>query len=232
MRNTRSSVLVSATRFARRGPANDEALIAAVAAGDAGAMRVLYNRHHVGVFRFITRLVGDATAAEDIVSETFIDVWRQAGTFEGRSAVLTWVMSIARFKALSARRGRHDVELDDTVAETIADQASTPEQVVLEMDRTAQLRDCLTRLTAQHREIIDLVYYHHKTIEEVAEIVQVPKNTVKTRMFHARKRLAGLLARHEDFNRMTPAASRSSLRSTRSEVGAAASARPLATELQ
>jgi len=103
----------------------DEALIAAIAAGDEGAMRTLYNRHHVRVFRFVTRLVGDATAAEDIASEAFIDVWRQADRFEGRSAVGTWIMSIARFKALSARRRRQDVELDHKVAETVADEAHT-----------------------------------------------------------------------------------------------------------
>ena len=204
MKSTRSSVVVSTTRFARPGPADDEALIAAIAAGDASAIRVLYNRHNVGVFRFVTRLVGDSTAAEDIVSETFIDVWRQAGAFEGRSAVLTWIMSIARFKALSTRRRRHHVELDEKIAETLADQASTPEQTMLEMDQAAQLRECLTRLSAQHREVIDLVYYHHRTIEDVAEIVQVPKNTVKTRMFYARRRLAGLLAQYDDFNQITP----------------------------
>jgi RNA polymerase sigma-70 factor, ECF subfamily len=155
------------------------------------------------VFRFVTRLVGDATAAEDVVSEAFIDVWRQASRFEGRSAVSTWIMSIARFKALSVRRRRQDAELDDKVAETVADEGSTPEETVLEMDRNTQLRECLKQLTAEHREIVDLVYYHDKSIEEVAVIINVPKNTVKTRMFYARKRLAQLLAQHRDFDDLT-----------------------------
>jgi len=206
MQNTGSLALKSTTKPGLVGATTDEALIAAIATGDQGAMRTLYNRHHVRVFRFVTRLIGDATTAEDVVSEAFIDVWRQADRFEGRSAVSTWIMSIARFKALSARRRRQDVELDDRVAETVADQGCTPEEAILEMDRNAQLRDCLQQLTPEHREIVDLVYYHDKTIEEVAEIIQVPKNTVKTRMFYARKRLAQLLAQHRDFDHLTVAA--------------------------
>jgi RNA polymerase sigma-70 factor, ECF subfamily len=203
MQSIGTLALKSDTKARTGGAVTDESLIAALAAGDEGAMRTLYNRHHVRVFRFVTRLVGDATAAEDIVSETFIDVWRQADRFEGRSAVSTWIMSIARFKSLSARRRRQDVELDEKVAETIADHGHTPEEAMLEIDRSAQLRACLQDLSPEHREIVDLVYYHDKTIEEVAEITGAPKNTVKTRMFYARKRLAQLLAGHQDFDHLT-----------------------------
>ena len=106
------------------------------------------------------------------------------------ASVSTWIMSIARFKALSARRRRPDAEFDLQAAETVADPSLTPEQAVLETDRRAQFRACLCQLSPDHRAIIDLVYYHDKTIDEVAEIVGAPKNTVKTRMFYARRRLA------------------------------------------
>ena len=205
MQNIGSLVPKSTTSLGLPGAMNDEALIAAVAAGEHGAMRALYNRHHVRVFRFVTRLVGNATTAEDIVSEAFIDVWRQADRFEGRATVSTWILSIAHFKVLSARRRRQYVQLDEKVAETVADLACNPEEAIMEMNRSTQLRGCLTKLTAEHREIVDLVYYHDKTIEEVAEIIQVPKNTAKTRMFYARKRLAHLLARHQDFNHLATA---------------------------
>jgi RNA polymerase sigma-70 factor (ECF subfamily) len=188
------------------GSTADAALIAAIATGDRDAMRILYNRHHIRVFRFAARFVGDTAIAEDVVSEAFIEVWRQAGRFEGRSSVSTWIMSIARFKALSVRRRRPETELDGQVAETVADPSLTPEQVALETDRRAQLRACVSELSADHRTIIDLVYYHDKTIEEVAEIVGAPKNTVKTRMFYARKRLAWLLSRHDDFDHLAAAA--------------------------
>jgi RNA polymerase sigma-70 factor, ECF subfamily len=204
MNTTGSPVPKSARRAGLVGATGDEALIASIAAGDRAAMRILYNRHRVRVFRFALRLVDDVTSAEDVVSEAFIEVWRQADRFEGRSSVSTWIMSIARFKALSVRRRRQEIELDDK--ETVADQQSSPEQILLETDRRAQLRDCLSQLSPDHREIIDLVYYHDKTIEEVAEIVGVPKNTVKTRMFYARRRLAQLLTQHRDFDHLTAAA--------------------------
>ena len=87
-------------------PSSDESLIKRIAGGDKLAMQVLYARHHVRVFRFVVRIVHDESMAEDLISEVFLDVWRQADRFEGRSAVSTWLMSIARFKALSARRRR------------------------------------------------------------------------------------------------------------------------------
>jgi len=206
MRTTGSQVSKSTSRIGLVVAPADEALIAAIAAGDRAAMRILYNRHRVRVFRFAIRLVEDAASAEDVVSEAFAEVWRQADRFEGRSTVSTWIMSIARFKALSVRRRRQEIALDEKAAEAVADQYSTPEQILLETDRRAQLRACLSQLSADHREIIDLVYYHDKTVEEVAEIVGVPKNTVKTRMFYARKRLAHLLARHHDFDHLTAVA--------------------------
>ena len=102
---------------------SDESLIKRIAGGDKLAMQVLYTRHHVRIFRFVVRLVHDESMAEDLISEVFLDVWRQADRFEGRSAVSTWLMSIARFKALSARRRRTDAELDETIETTVADTA-------------------------------------------------------------------------------------------------------------
>jgi RNA polymerase sigma-70 factor (ECF subfamily) len=172
---------------------SDEVLIGRIASGDRLAMQVLFARHHVRVFRFVLRLVRDESSAEDLISEVFLDVWRQAGKFEGRSAVSTWLLAIARFKALSALRRRTDAELDEETAEAIEDTADDPEVALEKKDKSAVIRKCLVHLSAEHREIIDLVYYHEKSVEEVAAIVGIPENTVKTRMFYARKRLADLL---------------------------------------
>src|SRR2546421_7265561 len=172
---------------------SDEVLIGRIANGDRLAMQVLYARHHVRVFRFVVRLVRDESTAEDLISEVFLDVWRQAGRFEGRSAVSTWLLAIARFKSLSALRRRPDEELDEETAGAIEDPADDPATALEKKDKSVMLRKCLAGLSAEHREIIDLVYYHEKSVEEVAEIVGIPENTVKTRMFYARKRLAELL---------------------------------------
>ena len=91
----------------------DEELIGRIADGDRVAMQVLFARHHVRVFRFALRLVRNEAMAEDLISEVFLDVWRQAGRFEGRSAVTTWLLAIARFKALSALRKKPEAELDE-----------------------------------------------------------------------------------------------------------------------
>ena len=172
---------------------SDEVLIGRIANGDRLAMQVLFARHHVRVFRFVVRLVRNESTAEDLISEMFLDVWRQADRFEGRSAVTTWLLSIARFKALSALRRRPDEELDEETAGAIEDPSDDPEVALDKKDKGAIIRKCLTGLSAEHREIIDLVYYHEKSVEEVAEIVGIPENTVKTRMFYARKKLAELL---------------------------------------
>jgi RNA polymerase sigma-70 factor, ECF subfamily len=172
---------------------SDEVLIGRIANGDRLAMQVLFARHHVRVFRFVVRLVRNESTAEDLISEVFLDVWRQAGRFEGRSQVSTWLLAIARFKALSALRRRPDEELDDETAEAIEDPSDDPEVALDKKDKSAAIRKCLEKLSAEHREIIDLVYYHEKSVEEVAQIVGIPENTVKTRMFYARKRLAELL---------------------------------------
>jgi RNA polymerase sigma-70 factor (ECF subfamily) len=172
---------------------SDEVLIGRIASGDRLAMQVLFARHHVRVYRFVLRLVRDESVAEDLISEVFLDVWRQAGRFEGRSAVPTWLLAIARFKALTALRRKPDEELDEEAAEAIEDQSDDPEVVLAKKDKGAVIRKCLAGLSAEHREIIDLVYYHEKSVEEVAGIVGIPENTVKTRMFYARKRLAELL---------------------------------------
>lgn len=169
---------------------SDEGLIERIAAGDKLAMRTLFTRHQVRVFRFLHGILRDQSAAEDLLNDVFIDIWRQAGRFEGRSSVSTWILAIARYKALSALRRPHTAELDEEKAAAIEDESDDPEVVVQKQDKGTILRACLAGLSAEHREIVDLVYYQEKSIEECAVIVSIPENTVKTRLFHARKRLA------------------------------------------
>jgi RNA polymerase sigma-70 factor (ECF subfamily) len=174
--------------------ASDADLIARVAAGDGLALQVLYARHHVRVFRFVLALVKDRVATEDLISEVFLVVWRRARCFEARSAVATWLLSIARHKALSAVRARRAYAPLDEALE-VADAAPSPEAVVWIENRGATIRRCLELLSKEHREIIDLAYYHQRSIEEVAHIAGIPIGTAKTRMFHARKHLGALLAK-------------------------------------
>src|ERR1700724_1960954 len=118
---------------------SDEALIGRIATGDKVASQVVFARHHVWVYRFVLRLVRDQTKAEDLISEVFLDVWRQAGKFEARSAVSTWLLAIARYKALSALRRRADEELDEEAAPAIEDPGDDPE---VPLEKKTRAKSC------------------------------------------------------------------------------------------
>lgn len=171
----------------------DEALLREIARGNQLAMRTLFMRHQVRVYRFILRTIRDRALAEDVVSEVFLAVWRRADRFEGRSAVSTWLLSIARHKALNAIKPQLLERLDSEIAKAIVDPGLDPEAEMREKDSGSILRQCLGALSPEHGEIIDLVYYQQKSINEIADILDIPRNTIKTRMFYARKRLATLL---------------------------------------
>jgi len=183
----------SALATAAAKTSSDENLVNQIAAGSKSAMQALFARHRTYVYRWLLRFVSNEALAEDLLSEVFVDVWRQAGRFQYRSSASTRLMSIARHKALSVRRRRADAELDDKIEATVADSTGDPEAALLEKDRGELLRRALMRLSPEHRQVIDLVYYHEKSVDEVAHILDVPPATVKTRMFYARKKLAELV---------------------------------------
>jgi len=165
----------------------------AIGQGSRYAMELLYLRYRVQVYRFVLRLTRNVSLAEDLVADTFLDVWRQADRFQQRAQLSTWLLAIARNKWLSAARKHAHEPLDVAGGEDLVDSADDPEVSLEKSERASMLRACLSQLSATHREVIDLTYYHDKTIEEVATIVGAPVNTIKTRMFHARRRLQDLL---------------------------------------
>jgi RNA polymerase sigma-70 factor (ECF subfamily) len=173
---------------------SDQALIGQIASGNQLAMRVLFGRHYVSLFRFLVRMVRDKSLAEDLTSEVFLDVWRQSVHFEGRASVSTWLLAIGRFKALSALRRPKHMELDDEMESTIVDPADDPEVVLQKKESDDALRKCVATLRPAQTQIIDLVYYYGKSVAEAAAIVGVSEATAKTRMFYARKKLADLIS--------------------------------------
>ena len=196
---------VSALAATAGKTSSDQILVEQIAAGSKPAMQALFVRHRTYVYRWLLRLVSNETLAEDLLSEVFLDVWRQAGRFQYRSSVSTWFMSIAHHKALSAcRRRTEGADLDEKIEATVADPANDPEVALQEKDRGELVRRALMRLSPEHREIIDLVYYHEKSVDEVAQILDVPSATVKTRMFYARKKLAELVKGAEALTRLSP----------------------------
>ncbi len=172
---------------------DDRLLLEMIAKGDKSAVQVLFARHHTRVYRFVERQVGDPGLAEEVANEVFLDAWRGASRYEGRSAVSTWLLSIARNKALSALRKRREFAMDDEIIGSIEDDADDPEVSVQKGDKSDLIRALLDQLSPDHKAIIDLAYYQELSVREVAEVLDIPANTVKTRMFHARKHLAKLL---------------------------------------
>lgn len=175
------------------GQQSDLELVGRVAKGDRAAVRLLFMRHHARVFRFVVRQTGSESMADDIANEVFLELWRQAPDFQGRSEVSTWLLGIARFKALSALRKRKEEQIDEDDAAAVPDDADTPEIAVMKEDKGAALKRLVGALPEEHRTVIDLAYYHGKSVTEIGEILGIPVATVKTRMFYARKKLGEAL---------------------------------------
>jgi len=173
--------------------AQDAQLIRRIADQDQAALHGLYARHQTRVFRFLLRLVRQEAIAEELTNEVFMEAWRNAASFEGKSSATTWLLSIAHHRAVSALRRRREENWNEEAAAEIADAKDDPEVELQKTDKAAILRRCLTALSPEHREVIDLVYYHEMSIGEVSSIVGIPESTVKTRMFYARKRMSELL---------------------------------------
>lgn len=168
----------------------DEDLIARVARKDSAALRALFVAYQVKLHRFLFRIVRNEAIAEDLVNETFIKVWTKAGSFSGQSKVSTWIYTIARNEALSLLRKKSEGSLDDDAAAQIEDESDNQETELAKQDKGALMRACIDKLSDAHREIVDLVYYQEMSVSEAAQILAIPENTVKTRMFHARQQLS------------------------------------------
>jgi RNA polymerase sigma-70 factor (ECF subfamily) len=170
---------------------DDRLQLERVSRGDRQAIGVLYQRHHKRVFHFVRRFVNDAAAAEDLTNDVFIEVWHKASAYEGRSKVSSWLLGMARYKALSElRKAKPAHAKSGEILEQVEDEADNPEMVSQKRDKGAAIKRCMAQLSRDHRVILELIYYHEKSIEEVADILDIPKNTVKTRTFHARKQLS------------------------------------------
>lgn len=184
---------LSRARHTTGDAADDCELMARISDADAMAMKTLYARHQLGVFRFIERILRNPAIAEELTNEVFLEVWRGARNFQGRSSVSTWILAIAHNRSRNVLRKRRELCWNEDQAAQIPDQRDDPEVVSQKADKSALLRKCSDALAPLHREIIDLVYYHEMSIREASEVLSVPEGTVKARLFNARKKLQELL---------------------------------------
>ena len=171
-----------------------ETMLYAVARGNRKAFETLYRQQQPIMIRYATGLLaGDLAAAEDAVDEAFTAIWTQAGRFNGNGNANGWMRRIVRNKAIDWLRKQReccsvDAELAD-FADQRADPAPSPYDCAEQTSDGNQLRRALIGLSFEHREAVWLCYFEDKSIDEIAEIADCPQNTVKTRLFYARKSL-------------------------------------------
>jgi RNA polymerase sigma-70 factor (ECF subfamily) len=177
----------------RWGDEEDMGLVVAVRARDLRAFEQLYRRYQPRLTRFVGTLLRSPALVEEVVNDTLMVLWQKAGDFTGASRLSTWLFAIAYRKAVRAR-GRQPVQAEsDTMLAELPD--DVPADAALSRDRTrAALQRAMAGLSADHRAVVDLTYFHEIGYREIAEILGCPVDTVKTRMFHARRQLRRAMA--------------------------------------
>jgi RNA polymerase sigma-70 factor (ECF subfamily) len=166
-------------------PERETGLLERIAAGDEGAFRELYNLCSKSVYAYIFRMLKDKTMAEDVQIEVFAQVWKGAGTFKGRSQVKTWIFGIARNLTLNElRKRKNHLNLDD-----FPQLADHKQPEVETSDQGRLIKQAMAKISPKHREILDLVFFHELRYEEIATILKISVNTVKTRVFYAKEAL-------------------------------------------
>lgn len=177
---------------------SDEVLLAAVGRGDDGSLRVLYERHAAAMLRLIRRLTSDRGVAEEILQESWLAVWRSAGSYRGDASARAWLFGVTRRQAHNRLRASRPQLVDLDQAQEPADGGPGVEDVVLAGLRAEELAVAVRGLPSHLREVLVLVLVEELPYSEVAAVLDIPVGTVKSRMSHARRRLAGTFASTPD----------------------------------
>jgi RNA polymerase sigma-70 factor (ECF subfamily) len=168
-------------------------LLNKIVSGDEEAFKQLYERISDGLFFFLVRLLHNRDLAEDIQVETFTEVWRCAKDFKGKSQVKTWIFGIARNLALNElRKKKKQISTDDFSYPADSNPSNSK---LIDKDKHVMIRNGLSKISAKHQEILDLVFFHEMNYREVSEVLNISINTVKTRVFYAKEALSKVLKR-------------------------------------
>lgn len=170
-------------------------LIEALSAGSDQALSRFYRRYERTVYAFAMSQLRDPHAAADVVNEVMLAVWRNAGAFGGRSKVSTWLLGIARNKIVDVLRRRRPEAHDELDEQLPDEEARTSVDLIAGAEDSARLHECIERLSKNHRAVVHLAFFEDMHYEAIAEVLDCPPGTVKTRMFHARSYLKRCLER-------------------------------------
>jgi RNA polymerase sigma factor (sigma-70 family) len=174
---------------------NDLALIGRVAGRDRQAFETLYHRYAPVVYRYLWKLIRQREIVEESLNDVMMVVWEKAARFNSTSRLSTWILGIAHNKALKARARSATFDADLRKAEPDRVEPSGPEDAVAHRELASAVARALDSLPPEQRAVVELTFYHDLSYAEIAKIVGCPVNTVKTRMLHARRRLASLFVR-------------------------------------
>lgn len=168
---------------------SDRALLAAAAAGERSAFEQLYRRYEQRVYQYALSFVRDRSLAEDVLIDAMTSVWDGAGNFAGDSQVSTWILGIARHKALDAvrRRGRHAQEDPLEDSPDLESEQDSPVETAERTSSQSLARRAMARLSADHQEILRLAFFEELPYEDIAALLSIPANTVKTRVYYAKQ---------------------------------------------
>ena len=183
--------------MARTEPGSDEALLRAVAAGDARALTRLYERYADALFGYLYQLAGDRMTAEEILQDTMLAVWRSAAAFEARSKATTWLFGVARRQAHNRLRGRYGPQTLGVPLPDRPDQGAGPDDLAIAAAGGTPVAVAVDRLPDHHRDVIALVFVAGLPLADVAEMLAIPIGTVKSRLHHARAAVAAALTAQE-----------------------------------
>ncbi len=165
-----------------------------VAQGDEGAFEKLFRCYAPRIFRFALSYLNDRSYAEEVVQETMIAVWKSAKSYKEQSQVSSWILGIARNKALDRARARQrEPELLQERLDRRMSMRATPEQIVRRETQVERVRAALDRLSPEHREVIMLAFYNDLSYSEIAQILNCPEGTVKSRVYYAKEQLKKIL---------------------------------------
>jgi RNA polymerase sigma factor (sigma-70 family) len=171
-------------------------LLQGISRGCLGSFESLYRNYHPRLTRFLERVTHRPGLVEELLDDTMLVVWKHAERYHGGSKVSTWIFAIAYRKALKALRRREEARAPELIEAESGEPG--PEQRAGAREMHAQLLQALQSLSADHRAVLELTYFHDQSCAEIAEVLGCPVATVKTRMFYARRRLRTLLADLEE----------------------------------
>jgi RNA polymerase sigma-70 factor (ECF subfamily) len=171
----------------------DREWIRRIAAGDEAALTDLYAAYGGPMYAYAFRLTGRAAAAEDVLQECLLAVWRSAGRFRGESRVLTWLLGIVHHKAMDAVGKRRMESSPDKTGDGLPSQDPRPDERFMKREQSSLLRESMARLPLALRSALDLIFFQGLSLEEAAEVSDCPIGTIKSRLHNAKLGLRRIL---------------------------------------